>query len=63
MFATDQTTFALPTEPGAAMPYLPRPIRSLADITRDQMTEYVRSLAGERPGDFAKLVKLWLHPE
>jgi flagellar biosynthesis/type III secretory pathway M-ring protein FliF/YscJ len=62
MFATDQTTFGFPTEAGAAMPYLPRPMRSAADVTRDQMTDYVRTLAGEKPADFAKLVKLWLHP-
>jgi len=36
------------------------PIRSAADLTRDQMIEYVTTVANENPDSIAKLVKLWL---
>jgi flagellar M-ring protein FliF len=36
------------------------PIRSAADLTREQMIEYVTSVATESPDSIAKLVKLWL---
>jgi flagellar M-ring protein FliF len=36
------------------------PIRSAADLTREQMIEYVTSVANESPDSIAKLVKLWL---
>lgn len=36
------------------------PIRSAADLTRDQMIEYVTTVAQENPDSIAKLVKLWL---
>ncbi len=37
-----------------------QPIRSAADLTREQMIEYVTSVANENPESIAKLVKLWL---
>jgi flagellar M-ring protein FliF len=39
---------------------LSAPIRSAADLTREQMIEYVTSVANENPDSIAKLVKLWL---
>lgn len=36
------------------------PIRSAADLTREQMIEYVTTVAQENPESIAKLVKLWL---
>jgi flagellar M-ring protein FliF len=36
------------------------PIRSAADLTREQMIEYVTGVATENPDSIAKLVKLWL---
>jgi flagellar M-ring protein FliF len=39
---------------------LAAPIRSAADLTREQMIEYVTSVANESPDSIAKLVKLWL---
>ena len=36
------------------------PIRSAADLTREQMIEYVTTVAHENPDSIAKLVKLWL---
>jgi flagellar M-ring protein FliF len=39
---------------------LSAPIRSAADLTREQMIEYVTSVANESPDSIAKLVKLWL---
>jgi flagellar biosynthesis/type III secretory pathway M-ring protein FliF/YscJ len=36
------------------------PIRSAADLTREQMIEYVTAVANENPDSIAKLVKLWL---
>ncbi len=36
------------------------PIRSAADLTREQMIEYVTGVANENPDSIAKLVKLWL---
>jgi flagellar M-ring protein FliF len=36
------------------------PIRSAADLTREQMIEYVTVVANENPDSIAKLVKLWL---
>ena len=36
------------------------PIRSAADLTREQMIEYVTTVAQENPDSIAKLVKLWL---
>jgi flagellar M-ring protein FliF len=39
---------------------LSAPIRSAADLTREQMIEYVTSVATESPDSIAKLVKLWL---
>jgi flagellar M-ring protein FliF len=36
------------------------PIRSAADLTREQMIEYVTTVAQENPDNIAKLVKLWL---
>ena len=41
-------------------PGLAAPIRSAADLTREQMIEYVTTVAQENPGSIAKLVKLWL---
>jgi flagellar M-ring protein FliF len=41
-------------------PNLAAPIRSAADLTREQMIEYVTSVANESPDSIAKLVKLWL---
>jgi len=41
-------------------PGLASPIRSAADLTREQMIEYVTTVAQENPDSIAKLVKLWL---
>jgi flagellar M-ring protein FliF len=41
-------------------PGLSAPIRSAADLTREQMVEYVTTVAQENPDSIAKLVKLWL---
>jgi flagellar M-ring protein FliF len=46
---------ALDTVPGIAPP-----VRSAADITREQMVNYVTSVAQENPDSIAKLLKLWL---
>jgi flagellar M-ring protein FliF len=43
-----------------ATPTLAAPIRSAADLTHDQMVEYVTTVAQENPESIAKLVKLWL---
>ncbi len=45
----------LDTAPGIAAP-----VRSAADITREQMVNYVTSVAQENPDSIAKLLKLWL---
>jgi flagellar M-ring protein FliF len=41
-------------------PVVAAPIRSAADLTREQMIEYVTTVAQENPDSLAKLVKLWL---
>lgn len=41
-------------------PGIAAPIRSAADLTREQMIEYVTTVANENPDSIAKLVKLWL---
>jgi len=41
-------------------PGIAAPIRSAADLTREQMVEYVTTVAQENPESVAKLVKLWL---
>jgi flagellar M-ring protein FliF len=41
-------------------PSIAAPIRSAADLTREQMIEYVTTVAQESPDNIAKLVKLWL---
>ena len=41
-------------------PAIAAPIRSAADLTREQMIEYVTAVAQENPDNIAKLVKLWL---
>ncbi len=41
-------------------PGIAAPIRSAADLTREQMIEYVTTVAQESPDSIAKLVKLWL---
>jgi len=41
-------------------PGIAAPIRSAADMTREQMVEYVTTVAQENPDSIAKLVKLWL---
>ncbi len=41
-------------------PGVAAPIRSAADLTREQMIEYVTTVAQENPDSIAKLVKLWL---
>jgi flagellar M-ring protein FliF len=41
-------------------PGIAAPIRSAADLTREQMIEYVTAVAQENPDSIAKLVKLWL---
>jgi len=41
-------------------PSIAAPIRSAADLTREQMIEYVTTVAQENPDSIAKLVKLWL---
>ncbi len=41
-------------------PSIAAPIRSAADLTREQMIEYVTTVAQENPDNIAKLVKLWL---
>lgn len=41
-------------------PGIAAPIRSAADLTREQMIEYVTVVANENPDSIAKLVKLWL---
>ena len=41
-------------------PGMAAPIRSAADLTREQMNEYVTTVAQENPDSIAKLVKLWL---
>ena len=45
----------LDTAPGIAAP-----IRSAADLTREQMIEYVTTVAQENPDSIAKLIKLWM---
>ncbi len=42
------------------IPGIAAPIRSAADLTREQMIEYVTTVAQESPDSVAKLVKLWL---
>ena len=41
-------------------PGLAAPIRSAADLTREQMIEYVTTVAQESPESIAKLLKLWM---
>lgn len=41
-------------------PGIAAPIRSAADLTREQMIEYVTTVTKENPENVAKLVKLWL---
>lgn len=41
-------------------PTLAAPVRSAADLTREQMIEYVTTVAQESPESIAKLLKLWL---
>ena len=41
-------------------PGLAAPIRSAADLTREQMIEYVTTVAQEDPESIAKLLKLWM---
>jgi flagellar M-ring protein FliF len=41
-------------------PGIAAPIRSAADLTREQMIEYVTTVTKESPDNIAKLVKLWL---
>jgi flagellar M-ring protein FliF len=41
-------------------PSIAAPIRSAADMTREQMIDYVTTVAQESPESVAKLVKLWL---
>jgi flagellar M-ring protein FliF len=41
-------------------PGIAAPIRSAADLTREQMVDYVTTVAQENPDSVAKLVKLWL---
>jgi flagellar M-ring protein FliF len=41
-------------------PSIAAPIRSAADLTREQMIEYVTTVAQENPDNVAKLIKLWL---
>ncbi|TAM61607.1 flagellar M-ring protein FliF [bacterium] len=41
-------------------PGLAAPIRSAADLTREQMIEYVTTVAQENPDSVGKLIKLWL---
>jgi flagellar M-ring protein FliF len=41
-------------------PSIAAPIRSAADLTREQMIEYVTTVAQDNPDNIAKLVKLWL---
>ena len=41
-------------------PGIAAPIRSAADLTREQMIEYVTEVANETPESIVKLVKLWL---
>ena len=41
-------------------PGLSAPMRSTADMTREQMIEYVTTVAQESPDSIGKLVKLWL---
>lgn len=41
-------------------PAIAAPIRSAADLTREQMIEYVTTVAQDNPDNIAKLVKLWL---
>lgn len=41
-------------------PGIAAPIRSAADLTREQMIEYVTTVTKENPDNIAKLVKLWL---
>jgi flagellar M-ring protein FliF len=41
-------------------PVIAAPIRSAADLTREQMIEYVTTVAQENPDSLAKLIKLWL---
>ncbi len=41
-------------------PGIAAPMRSAADLTREQMIEYVTTVATENPESMAKLVKLWL---
>lgn len=43
-----------------AAPGIAAPVRSAADITREQMVNYVTSVAQENPDSIAKLIKLWL---
>jgi flagellar M-ring protein FliF len=41
-------------------PIIGAPVRSAADLSREQMIEYVTTVAQESPDSLAKLVKLWL---
>jgi flagellar M-ring protein FliF len=41
-------------------PGIDAPIRAAADLTREQMIEYVTTVAQENPDSISKLVKLWL---
>ncbi len=41
-------------------PGIPSQIRSAADLTREQMIDYVTGVANDNPDSIAKLVKLWL---
>lgn len=41
-------------------PGIAAPMRSAADLTREQMIEYVTGVANQNPDSLAKLVKLWL---
>jgi len=41
-------------------PLIVPPVRSAADITREQLFNYVLSVTQDSPGNIAKLVKEWL---
>ncbi|MDQ2872852.1 MAG: flagellar M-ring protein FliF [Candidatus Eremiobacteraeota bacterium] len=51
---------AFEDHPMLESPGIAAPIRSAADLTREQMVEYVTTVAQESPESVAKLVKLWL---
>ena len=45
----------------AACPSAPQvPLRSVEDIARKQVTEFVEIVAKNRPESIAKLIRLWL---